>query len=66
MNGSKLAMDGTPDEVFARAEELLEMGLDIPDVTRLFLELKKLGLDVPPVYTTEQAAKALLARKEGK
>ena len=66
MNGSKLAMDGTPDEVFARAEELLEMGLDIPDVTRLFLELKKLGLDVPPVYTTEQAAKALLALKEGK
>jgi energy-coupling factor transport system ATP-binding protein len=66
MNGSKLAMDGTPDEVFARAEELLDMGLDIPDVTRLFLELKKLGLDVPPAYTTEQAAKALLALKEGK
>jgi energy-coupling factor transport system ATP-binding protein len=66
MNGSALAMDGTPDEVFARAEELLQMGLDIPDVTRVFLELKKLGMDVPPVYTTEQAADALLKLKEGK
>ena len=66
LNGSALAMDGTPDEVFARADELLKMGLDIPDVTRVFLELKKLGLDVPPVYTTEQATRALLKLKEGK
>ena len=66
MNGSALAMDGTPDEVFARADELLQMGLDIPDVTRVFLELKKLGLDVPAVYTTQQAADALLKLKEGK
>ncbi len=66
MNGSALAMDGTPDEVFARADELLQMGLDIPDVTRVFLELNKLGLDVPAVYTTQQAADALLKLKEGK
>ena len=66
MNGSALAMDGTPDEVFARAEELVKMGLDIPDVTRVFMQLRKLGLPVPPVYTTEQATKALLSLKEGK
>ncbi len=66
LNGSHLAMDGTPAEVFARAQELLDMGLDIPDVTRVFLELQKLGADVQPVYTTEQAVQALLMLKEGK
>ena len=65
MNGSKLAMDGTPDEVFRRAQELVEMGLDIPEVTRVFLRLKELGLDVEPVYSVEQAVVALKKLKEG-
>ena len=65
LNGSHLAMDGTPQEVFARSQELLDMGLDIPDVTRVFMELQKLGVDVPAVYTTEQAVAALRALKEG-
>ena len=65
MNGSKLAMDGTPEEVFAHAQELLEMGLDIPPVTRVFLRLQELGLDVDPVFTLEQAAAALARLKGG-
>ena len=65
LNGSHLAMDGTPDEVFARAEELVAMGLNIPQVTRVFLELKAMGLDVPPVYTMEQAVAALKVIKGG-
>ncbi|MBP3672540.1 MAG: energy-coupling factor transporter ATPase [Oscillospiraceae bacterium] len=65
MNGSRLAMDGTPAEVFARAEELLEMGLNIPEVTRVFLNLKKMGLDVEPVYTIDQAVEALKKLKGG-
>ena len=65
MNGSHLAMDGTPGEVFTRAEELLEMGLDIPELTHVFLQLKKLGLPVAPVYTVEQAVAALTALKGG-
>ena len=65
MNGSHLAMDGTPAEVFTRAEELVEMGLNIPQVTRVFLELKHLGLDVEPVYTIEQAVKVLKKIKGG-
>ena len=64
MNGSKLAMDGTPEEVFARAQELLDMGLDIPPVTRVFLRLKELGLDVEPVFTLEQAT-AVLSKMRG-
>ena len=66
LNGSRLAMDGTPEEVFARAEELVAMGLNIPQVTRVFLELKAMGLNVPPVYTMQQAVEALKAIKGGK
>jgi energy-coupling factor transport system ATP-binding protein len=65
MNGSHLAMDGTPAEVFARAEELVAMGLNIPQVTRVFLELKALGLDVEPVYTVDQAVATLKKLKGG-
>ena len=66
LNGSHLALDGTPEVVFARAQELLDMGLDIPDVPRVFLELQRLGVDVPAVYSTEQAVQTLLRLKEGK
>ena len=65
LNGSHLAMDGTPPEVFARAEELVAMGLNIPQVTRVFLELKALGLDVEPVYTIDQAVSVLKRIKGG-
>lgn len=65
MNDARLVMDGTPDEVFQRAEEVVEMGLDIPDVTRVFMKLRALGLDVPNVYTIEQAVDALTSLKGG-
>ena len=65
MNGSRLAMDGTPEEVFTRAEELVAMGLNIPQVTRVFMELKAMGLPVEPVYTIDQAVAALKRIKGG-
>ena len=65
MNGSHLAMDGTPDEIFTRAQDLLDMGLDIPELTRLFLLLKQKGMPVEPVYTMDQAVAALKALKGG-
>ena len=65
LNGAHLAMDGTPDEVFTRAQELLDMGLDIPELTRVFLHLKKLGADVKPVYTLQQAVQQLQQLKGG-
>ena len=64
--GSKIAMDGPPAEVFTRAEELLQMGLDIPDITRVFLRLKQMGLPLEPVYTIDQAVAAVKKLKEGK
>ena len=60
MSGSHLMMDGTPGEVFTRAQELLDMGLDIPEITRLFMRLQELGLPVNQVYTVEQAVACLL------
>lgn len=65
LNGAHIAMDGTPDQVFTRARELEEMGLDIPEVTRVFLRLQELGLPVGSVYTMEQAVAALKRLKEG-
>ena len=64
--GSRLVMDGTPAEIFTHAQELVEMGLSIPAVTQVFLRLQKLGLDVPSVYTLEQAEKVPLELKEGR
>jgi energy-coupling factor transport system ATP-binding protein len=66
LNGSHIAMDGTPDEVFRNAEELEQIGLDIPQITRVFLRLRSLGLPVEPVYTMEQAVATLKKLKEGK
>lgn len=65
MHEASLVMDGTPDQVFRRAQELLEMGLDIPEITKLFLKLQQMGLPVEPVYTQEQAALQLCRLKEG-
>ncbi len=59
-------MQGTPGEVFARAEELETIGLDIPQVTKVALALRRRGLDVDTaVYTVEDLKEALLRRKGG-
>ena len=65
MSGSRLMMDGTPGEVFVRARELLDMGLDIPEITRLFMRLQEMGLPVNQVYTVEQAVEELTRLKGG-
>ena len=62
MDRGRILMDGKPREVFARAEELMAAGLDVPQVTRVFLELQRRGIKVDPaVYTVEQAAAQLRA-----
>lgn len=66
MDGSRIAMSGTPRAVFTHAAELERIGLDVPQVTKVFLRLRELGLDVDPaVFTVEQAKQALLRRKGG-
>ena len=66
MNGSRLAMDASPAEVFTHAAELKQMGLAIPQVTEVFLHLQKLGVDVKNVYTIDQAVLELKRLKGGK
>ena len=62
----KSLMSGTPHEVFSRAEELVQAGLDVPQVTRIAMELRRRGLPVDPaVYTTEELCAALLALRKG-
>lgn len=44
MNNAQLAMFDTVEKVFARSEELVSVGLDIPQITRVFLDLKKAAM----------------------
>ncbi len=63
--GSRLSMDDTPEEIFNHAQELIDMGLSVPQVTQVFLHLKKLGVDVKNVYTISQAVEELKRRRGG-
>ena len=47
MNHGKVAMQGTPKQVFAEAEKLQEYHLAVPQVTELALELRRQGMDIP-------------------
>ncbi len=61
-----IAMDGAPAEVFRRGFELVQMGIIVPQITRVMMRLRHLGLDVDDaVYTVEQAKAALLRLKGG-
>lgn len=47
MDDGKIAMDGTPKEVFVRVEPLRGLGLTVPDTVDLLDRLRKAGVDVP-------------------
>jgi len=58
----RLAMDGTPSEIFRREEELKAMGLALPDATEIVSQLRKRGLELPAdCLTVDQAADAIAA-----
>ena len=66
LKNAQVLMQGTPAEVFARGEELLSAGLDVPQITRIAMELKRRGLDIDPaVYTVEALERQLLALRKG-
>ena len=67
MDQRKVAMYDDVENVFARAPELLELGLSVPQVTKIFLKLREMGLDIPTdVYTTPYAVKTVLKALEAK
>ena len=61
VNDGKIALEGAPSQVFQHGQELEDMGLGIPQMTRVFNRLKAMGVDVgSSVYTVEQAKRAIL------
>ena len=65
INDRHVAMYGTVPEIYARSEELVAMGLDIPQVTKIFLGLKENGLPVrTDIFTVEQARAELRDLRE--
>lgn len=66
LSDSHVLMSGSPREVFARGEELVAAGLDVPQVTRIAMALRARGLALDPaVYTVDELSAALAAMKKG-
>ncbi len=62
MDKGKVAMEGTPREIFSRVEELKSLRLDVPQVTLLAHELRKSGVAVPEgILTREELVESLKA-----
>ena len=54
MDKGRVVMQGTPDKVFARADELKGYGLTVPGVTLLADELRKRGVNLPAGIVTAE------------
>lgn len=66
LSDAHVLMSGTPREVFARADELVAAGLDVPQVTRVAMALRAKGLPIDhAVYTVAELKAALLALRRG-
>ncbi len=70
MNKGKIAMTGTVAEVFSRGSELENIGLSVPQITKITDVLRDSGYELPPhVYTLKYGAEAiaeLLSKEVGK
>ena len=66
LKSAHVLMSGAPAEVFARGQELLAAGLDVPQVTRIAMALRDRGLAIDPaVYTVQDLERQLLALRKG-
>ena len=62
MDSGKIAMEGTPREIFSQVERLQELRLDVPQVTLLAHELQKRGIELPNgILTIEELADCLMS-----
>ena len=67
MDNGKIAMQGSPREVFSQVERMQELHLDVPQVTLLGYLLRKKGLEIPEgILTKEELSDALMTLKKGK
>ncbi len=61
LSEGQIVMNGTVPEVYSKGSELLKLGLDVPEITRVFLKLHDNGFDVPTdVYTVKDGKEKLL------
>ena len=61
-----IAFDGTPPEVFSHTQELLDIGLDVPQAARIAQALRQRGVKLPDaIYTQDQLREAILAVWKG-
>lgn len=66
MDEGKIAMQGTPREVFSQVEKMQAIHLDVPQVTLLGHLLREKGLDIPEgILTREELAQALRRQSKG-
>ena len=59
MTDGKIAMTGTPSEIFARYNDLIGLGLDVPRITRVAAALSRRGINLGEVYTVGYAVEKL-------
>lgn len=55
----KIVMDDTPSNIFSRGDEMEKLGLAVPQVTEIAMELEKLGINLGPVFSIDQAVEAI-------
>ncbi len=61
MANGKIVLEGDSNEVFSSAQTLEDVGLDIPQITKLMLALKQKGVEVDcGVYTVEAALEKMI------
>lgn len=66
LSGGEVKMFDSVKNVFSRTEELTDIGLDIPEVTKIAIKLNSNGINVPKnIFTVEQLKDALLNIKKG-
>ncbi|MBQ6932678.1 MAG: energy-coupling factor transporter ATPase [Clostridia bacterium] len=66
MNKGEVAMYDTVPNVFSKADELEKIGLNVPQITRIFIGLREKGLDVETdVYTVAEGCRRLLSLSKG-
>ena len=61
MAHGRIAMDGTPREIFPQADRLHELGLDVPETTALLLALRRGGMELPDDITDPESCADAIA-----
>ncbi len=60
-----IAMDGSPEEVFSRPQELIDIGLNVPQSTALAMALRERGMELPGAIFTHEQLLAAVKRAKG-